>query len=75
MVPAQLDGVHLIEQTLGQPGQVVVHDDDLVELPNGPTLLFNDAGGNRTQTVEALRPAPPSPLKKQGHSFGFPEDR
>src|SRR3954463_1794506 len=25
------------------------------ELPNGPTLLFHDAGGDRTQTVEALR--------------------
>ncbi|MFJ5310081.1 hypothetical protein [Streptomyces sp. NPDC088350] len=30
MVAAQLDGVHLIEQPLGQLGQVVVHDDDLV---------------------------------------------
>ncbi|MEU8890480.1 polysaccharide deacetylase family protein [Streptomyces sp. NPDC048442] len=41
------------------------------ELHNGPTLLFHDAGGNRTQTVEALRRLLPQ-LKKQGYSFGFP---
>ncbi|MCF3122018.1 polysaccharide deacetylase family protein [Streptomyces arenae] len=41
------------------------------ELPNGPTLLFHDAGGDRTQTVEALRRLLPQ-LKEQGHSFGFP---
>ncbi|MFI0976108.1 polysaccharide deacetylase family protein [Streptomyces sp. NPDC021093] len=41
------------------------------ELRNGPTLLFHDAGGNRTQTVEALRRLLPQ-LKKQGYSFGFP---
>lgn len=41
------------------------------ELPNGPTLLFHDAGGDRTQTVEALRQVLPQ-LKEQGHSFGFP---
>ncbi|MCX4641373.1 MULTISPECIES: polysaccharide deacetylase family protein [unclassified Streptomyces] len=41
------------------------------ELPNGPTLLFHDAGGDRTQTVEALRRVLPR-LKEQGYSFGFP---
>ncbi|MFF1699569.1 polysaccharide deacetylase family protein [Streptomyces sp. NPDC058257] len=41
------------------------------ELPNGPTLLFHDAGGDRTQTVEALRQVLPQ-LKQDGHSFGFP---
>ncbi|KUF17627.1 polysaccharide deacetylase family protein [Streptomyces silvensis] len=41
------------------------------ELPNGPTLLFHDAGGDRTQTVEALRTILPR-LKQQGYSFGFP---
>ncbi|MEV5982614.1 polysaccharide deacetylase family protein [Streptomyces sp. NPDC052114] len=41
------------------------------ELPNGPTLLFHDAGGDRTQTVEALRILLPR-LKEQGYSFGFP---
>ncbi|MFE4676251.1 polysaccharide deacetylase family protein [Streptomyces sp. NPDC056723] len=41
------------------------------ELPNGPTILFHDAGGDRAQTVEALRRALPR-LKEQGYSFGFP---
>ncbi|MGP2435963.1 polysaccharide deacetylase family protein [Streptomyces sp. JW3] len=41
------------------------------ELPNGPTLLFHDAGGDRAQTVEALRRVLPW-LKDQGYSFGFP---
>ncbi|MBC2905741.1 polysaccharide deacetylase family protein [Streptomyces cupreus] len=41
------------------------------ELPNGPTLLFHDAGGDRSQTVEALRRILPW-LKDQGYSFGFP---
>ncbi|MEU3337215.1 polysaccharide deacetylase family protein [Streptomyces sp. NPDC002144] len=41
------------------------------EVPNGPTLLFHDAGGDRSQTVEALRRILPW-LKGQGYSFGFP---
>ncbi|MGC9378343.1 polysaccharide deacetylase family protein [Streptomyces sp. MH13] len=41
------------------------------ELPNGPTLLFHDAGGDRSQTVEALRRVLPW-LKEQGYTFGFP---
>ncbi|GHI03912.1 hydrolase [Streptomyces cellostaticus] len=41
------------------------------ELPNGPTLLFHDAGGDRSQTVAALRILLPW-LKQQGYSFGFP---
>ncbi|WP_328495429.1 polysaccharide deacetylase family protein [Streptomyces sp. NBC_00414] len=41
------------------------------ELPEGPTLLFHDAGGDRSQTVEALRRILPQ-LKEQGRSFGFP---
>ncbi|MEU5096816.1 polysaccharide deacetylase family protein [Streptomyces sp. NPDC020996] len=41
------------------------------ELPNGPTILFHDAGGDRSQTVEALRRILPW-LKEQGYEFGFP---
>ncbi|MFI1360751.1 polysaccharide deacetylase family protein [Streptomyces sp. NPDC020898] len=41
------------------------------ELPNGPTLLFHDAGGDRSQTVEALRQILPR-LTAEGYSFGFP---
>ncbi|BCL18891.1 polysaccharide deacetylase family protein [Streptomyces tuirus] len=41
------------------------------EISNGPTLLFHDAGGDRAQTVAALREVLPW-LKEQGYSFGFP---
>lgn len=41
------------------------------ELPNGPTVLFHDAGGDRSQTVEALRRILPR-LTAEGYSFGFP---
>ncbi|WP_330461419.1 polysaccharide deacetylase family protein [Streptomyces sp. NBC_00820] len=41
------------------------------ELHNGPTLLFHDAGGDRSQTVAALGELLPA-LKQQGYSFGFP---
>ncbi|WP_435284366.1 polysaccharide deacetylase family protein [Streptomyces koelreuteriae] len=41
------------------------------ELSNGPTILFHDAGGERSQTVEALRRILPW-LKEQGYSCGFP---
>ncbi|MFH8241295.1 polysaccharide deacetylase family protein [Streptomyces sp. NPDC018321] len=41
------------------------------ELRNGPTILFHDAGGDRAQTVEALRRVLPW-LREQGYSFGFP---
>ncbi|MFF4056482.1 polysaccharide deacetylase family protein [Streptomyces sp. NPDC001668] len=41
------------------------------ELPGGPTVLFHDAGGDRSQTVEALREILPR-LREQGYSFGFP---
>ncbi|MET7288030.1 polysaccharide deacetylase family protein [Streptomyces sp. NPDC005573] len=41
------------------------------ELHNGPTLLFHDAGGDRSQTVAALSTVLPR-LKQQGYSFGFP---
>ncbi|GGY19894.1 polysaccharide deacetylase family protein [Streptomyces djakartensis] len=41
------------------------------ELPNGPTILFHDAGGDRSQTVEALRRILPW-LKERGYSCGFP---
>ncbi|WBO62089.1 polysaccharide deacetylase family protein [Streptomyces camelliae] len=41
------------------------------ELANGPTILFHDAGGDRSQTVAALRSLLPW-LKQQGYTFGFP---
>ncbi|MFC8778710.1 polysaccharide deacetylase family protein [Streptomyces nigra] len=41
------------------------------ELANGPTLLFHDAGGDRSQTVQALRRVLPW-LAAQGYTCGFP---
>ncbi|MGW2281870.1 polysaccharide deacetylase family protein [Streptomyces sp. NPDC001770] len=41
------------------------------EIANGPTVLFHDAGGDRAETVDALREVLPW-LKEQGYSFGFP---
>lgn len=41
------------------------------EISDGPTVLFHDAGGERSQTVAALREVLPW-LREQGYSFGFP---
>jgi peptidoglycan/xylan/chitin deacetylase (PgdA/CDA1 family) len=41
------------------------------EVRNGPTILFHDGGGDRSQTVAALRQVLPW-LKQQGYAFGFP---
>jgi peptidoglycan/xylan/chitin deacetylase (PgdA/CDA1 family) len=41
------------------------------EISNGPTVLFHDAGGDRSQTVAALREVLPW-MKQQGYTFGFP---
>jgi len=41
------------------------------EISNGPTVLFHDAGGDRSQTVAALREVLPW-MKEQGYAFGFP---
>lgn len=40
------------------------------EISDGPTVLFH-AGGDRSQTVAALRKVLPW-LKRKGHSFGLP---
>ncbi|MFB6948247.1 polysaccharide deacetylase family protein [Streptomyces niveus] len=41
------------------------------EIANGPTVLFHDAGGERSQTVAALGEVLPW-LKQEGYTFGFP---
>ncbi|MCB5169815.1 polysaccharide deacetylase family protein [Streptomyces bambusae] len=41
------------------------------EVSNGPTILFHDGGGDRAQSVAALRQVLPW-LKGQGHTFSFP---
>ncbi|MEV3912211.1 polysaccharide deacetylase family protein [Streptomyces canus] len=54
-----------------RPGTAAIVDTVERELPGGPTILFHDAGGDRSQTVEALRQILPR-LKEQGYSYGFP---
>src|SRR3954470_5653510 len=54
-----------------RPGAAAIVATVKNEMSNGPTLLFHDAGGDRSQTVAALREVLPW-LKQQGYSFGFP---
>ncbi|WP_432029938.1 polysaccharide deacetylase family protein [Streptomyces sp. 1222.5] len=54
-----------------RPGTDAIVTTVKTELTNGPTILFHDAGGDRSQTVAALRTLLPW-LKQQGYSFGFP---
>ncbi|MET8453402.1 polysaccharide deacetylase family protein [Streptomyces sp. NPDC005209] len=54
-----------------RPGSAAIVNTVKNEISNGPTLLFHDAGGDRSQTVAALREVLPW-LKQQGYTFGFP---
>ncbi|MFJ9967938.1 polysaccharide deacetylase family protein [Streptomyces avermitilis] len=54
-----------------RPGTDAISATVKSEIPHGPTILFHDAGGDRSQTVAALRELLPW-LKQQGYSFGFP---
>ncbi|MEU9434941.1 polysaccharide deacetylase family protein [Streptomyces sp. NPDC048252] len=54
-----------------QPGAAAIVATVKSEVSNGPTILFHDAGGDRSQTVGALREILPW-LQQQGYSFGFP---
>ncbi|MGA5351719.1 polysaccharide deacetylase family protein [Streptomyces thermodiastaticus] len=54
-----------------RPGTAAIVATVKQEVANGPTILFHDAGGDRSQTVEALRQVLPW-LKQQGYTFGFP---
>ncbi|MFG2474940.1 polysaccharide deacetylase family protein [Streptomyces fagopyri] len=54
-----------------RPGTDVLVATVKQEICNGPTVLFHDAGGDRSESVDALREILPW-LKRQGYSFGFP---
>ncbi|MFC8348560.1 polysaccharide deacetylase family protein [Streptomyces sp. NPDC057280] len=54
-----------------RPGTAAIVTTVQQEIAGGPTVLFHDAGGDRSQTVAALRQVLPW-LKEQGYSFGFP---
>ncbi|MFF5389436.1 polysaccharide deacetylase family protein [Streptomyces sp. NPDC013012] len=53
------------------PGTASIVNTVKTELSNGPTILFHDGGGDRAQTVAALRQVLPW-LKGQGRTFSFP---
>ncbi|MEU5275327.1 polysaccharide deacetylase family protein [Streptomyces asoensis] len=54
-----------------RPGTAAIVATVKNEVAGGPTILFHDAGGERSQTVEALREILPW-LRQQGYTFGFP---
>ncbi|MFC8434632.1 polysaccharide deacetylase family protein [Streptomyces sp. NPDC057253] len=54
-----------------RPGTAAIITTVEHELRNGPTILFHDAGGDRGETVEALRQLLPQ-LRTEGYVFGFP---
>ncbi|MFH8727609.1 polysaccharide deacetylase family protein [Streptomyces termitum] len=54
-----------------RPGSDVIVRTVKNELSNGPTILFHDGGGDRSQSVTALREVLPW-LKQQGRTFSFP---
>ncbi|MGV4989135.1 polysaccharide deacetylase family protein [Streptomyces sp. NRAIS4] len=54
-----------------RPGTQTILNTTERELRGGPTVLFHDGGGDRSQTVAALAVLLPR-LKSQGYTFGFP---
>jgi len=55
-----------------QPGVTAIVDTVKNEIANGPTILFHDGGGDRSQTVQALDQAL-TWLSAQGYGFSFPK--
>lgn len=64
-------GWNIDSKDFERPGTAAIVATVKSEITNGPTLLFHDAGGDRSQTVAALREVLPW-LKGQGYAFGFP---
>ncbi|MGW2485824.1 polysaccharide deacetylase family protein [Streptomyces sp. NPDC001606] len=64
-------GWNVDSKDFARPGTAAIINTVKSELANGPTLLFHDAGGDRSQTVAALRTLLPW-LKQQGYAFGYP---
>ncbi|MFD4413534.1 polysaccharide deacetylase family protein [Streptomyces sp. NPDC058251] len=54
-----------------RPGTAKIIETAKHELGLGPTILFHDGGGDRTQTVAALQQLLPW-LASHGYTFGFP---
>ncbi|MFZ3472581.1 polysaccharide deacetylase family protein [Streptomyces sp. 4.24] len=64
-------GWNIDSKDFEKAGAAKIADTVKSEIKNGPTVLFHDGGGNRTQTVEALDHVL-AWLKEQGRPTGFP---
>ncbi|MBT2450425.1 polysaccharide deacetylase family protein [Streptomyces sp. ISL-43] len=64
-------GWNIDSKDFEKPGAATIVNTVKGEMKNGPTVLFHDGGGNRTQTVEALDQVL-AWLKEQGRPTGFP---
>lgn len=64
-------GWNVDSEDFERPGVGAIMSTVKHELPNGPTLLFHDGGGNRSQTVEALKQLLPW-LSHRGYAFSLP---
>ncbi|MEU6405852.1 polysaccharide deacetylase family protein [Streptomyces sp. NPDC046985] len=64
-------GWNVDSEDFRRPGSAAIVATVEREIANGPTVLFHDAGGDRAQTVAALREVLPW-LRRQGYVFGFP---
>ncbi|MFG2877814.1 polysaccharide deacetylase family protein [Streptomyces sp. NPDC048337] len=64
-------GWNVDTKDFGKPGVAAIVAAVKNEIGNGPTVLFHDGGGNRSQTVEALDQVL-AWLKEQGRLTGFP---
>jgi peptidoglycan/xylan/chitin deacetylase (PgdA/CDA1 family) len=65
-------GWNIDTKDFARPGAGEIMETIKYEIHNGPTILFHDGGGDRSQTVEALKQALPW-LKQQGYAFSFPK--
>jgi peptidoglycan/xylan/chitin deacetylase (PgdA/CDA1 family) len=64
-------GWNIDSKDFDRPGVGTIVGAVKYELRNGPTVLFHDGGGNRSQTCEALKQLLPW-IKSQGYTFSFP---
>jgi peptidoglycan/xylan/chitin deacetylase (PgdA/CDA1 family) len=65
-------GWNIDTKDFSRPGVATIISTLKYEIGNGPTILFHDGGGDRTQTVAALKQALPW-LAQQGYAFSFPK--
>jgi peptidoglycan/xylan/chitin deacetylase (PgdA/CDA1 family) len=61
-------GWNVDTRDFSRPGVAVIVQTLKSEVANGPTILFHDGGGDRSQTVAALRTVIPA-LKQRGLTF------